>query len=134
MRNLARNKREIAWVNYKGKENYLDSNGKKTGEKKVSYYPLKKLKVHVSGAKGSASIEVFGTEINYDKSVLMTRSEFSKTGLDKKDHITENSVFFIDVKPAFDESGTPLYDYRVKKIGGTINEVVIALEKVSKNG
>ena len=129
MRNLARNKRPIAWVNYKGNEAYEDESHNLSGEKIVKYYPLKKGKHHVTGATGNSMVEVFGTDIKYDKVVLFTKDEFHKTGVDKKDHITENSVFFIDVKPAYDNNGIPMYDYVVKRIAETINEVVIAIAK-----
>ena len=126
MRNLARNKKEIAFCNYKGEEKYVNSQGNKTGEKIIAYYPVVKIKAHVSGAKGSSYIEIFGTELSYDKTVLLTQSEFKRCG------ITENTVFFIDVSPTYEDKAKkiPLYDYRVKRIAETINEVVIAVEKV----
>ena len=127
MKNLARNKREIAYLNYRGTENELDSQGYKTGDKRVSYTRAVKIKAHVSGAKGSSMIEVFGTNVSYDKTILLTKNEFDKSG------ITENSVFFIDTPIKYIDNCVPLYDYRVKRIAETINEVVIALEKVSAN-
>ena len=126
MRNLDRNKTDIAFCNYKGEEKYVNSQGLKTGEKIISYYPVVKIKAHVSGAKGSSYIEIFGTDVSYDKTVLLTKAEFTRFG------ITENTVFFIDTKPKFEdqEKKIPLYDYRVKRIAETINQVVVAVEKV----
>ena len=126
MRNLERNKEEISYLNYVRSEKVLNANGKKTGEKRVIYSKAKKMKAHVSGAKGSSSVEVFGTDISYDKTVLITRKEFASSG------ITENSVFFIDV-PVKYEDQVPLYDYEVKRIAKTPNEVLIAIKKVSAN-
>ena len=80
---------------------------------------------HISGARGSSQVEVFGTDINYDKTILLTKNEFKAT------KINENSVFFIENKVAY-EDNFPLYDYRVVRIAETINEVVIAIEKVRK--
>lgn len=128
MRNLYKNKREIAWLNYKGNEDVKDANGNLTGEKVIAYYPIKKAKAHVSGAKGSSMIEVFGTDIKYDKVILLTKKEFEMTGINPRDHITENTVFFIDVKPTY-KDGTPMYDYVVTRIADTINEVAIAIAK-----
>lgn len=125
MRNLFINKTSIKYLNYKGEEQYEDSQHQLTGETIITYYPPKTLKCHVSGAKGSSQVEMFGTEINYDKTLLLTKQEFDKTG------ITENSVFFID-KPVEYENNCPLYDYRIVRIAETINEVAIAIEKVSK--
>ena len=124
MRNLEINKSLISYQNYKGNEDYVDSEGHKTGEKIVAYYPKKDLKAHVSGAKGSSMVEVFGTDISYDKTISLTMADFIKSG------ITENSVFFIDVKPTY-KDGSPLYDYRVARIAKTINQVLIAIKKVS---
>ena len=126
MRNLEKNKEEISYLNYLRNEKLLDSNGRKTGEKKVIYTKAKKIKAHVSGAKGSSMVEVFGTDISYDKTVLITRKEFAGSG------ITENSVFFIETPVKYD-NGTPLYDYQVKRIAKTPNEVLIAVKKVSAN-
>lgn len=126
MRNLARNKSPLSFCNYKGEEAYVDEHGFKTGEKIIAYYPLVKIKAHVSGAKGSSYIEIFGTDVSYDKTILLTKAEFVRYG------ITENTVFFIDIYPKYEDQAKkkPLYDYRVKRIAETINEVVIAVEKV----
>lgn len=124
MRNLEINKQPFSYLNYKGIEKVQDSAGNYTGEKKVTYYPKKDMKANVSGSKGSSMVEVFGTDISYDKVIALTKNEFVKSG------ITENSVFFIDVRPSYVD-GTPLYDYRVSRIAKTINQVLIAIKKVS---
>lgn len=125
MRNLIKNKRPIYLVNYKGEENEVDSQGNLTGEKTIKYYPKKLIKVNISGARGSSQSEVFGTETNYDKSFVLSVESFKELG------ITENSVFFVDIKPKYD-GNNPLYDYRVERIADTLNEVVIAITKVRK--
>ena len=125
MRNLQINKSCIKYLNYKGETKAVDSQGNYTGETNITYYPLKMVMGHISGARGVSQVEVFGTEINYDKTILLTKQEFKKTGID------ENSVFFIDRQPKY-ENGNPLYDYRVERIAETINEVLIAITKVRK--
>lgn len=124
MRNLERNKQEFTYLNYVKVEDVEDENDFLTGEQKVIYTRAKKLKAHISGAKGSSMVEVFGTDIAYDKTILLTKSEFKTSGID------ENSVFFIDIKPVY-KNETPLYDYRVKRIAETINQVLIAIVKVN---
>lgn len=124
MKDLARNKRKIAYLNYRGKVDVVDSDGFKTGEKQIAYTRPVKIKAHVSGAKGNSMVEVFGTDISYDKTILLTKSEFTRSG------INENSVFFVDT-PITYLDGLPLYDYRVKRIADTPNQVLIAVEKVS---
>lgn len=126
MRNLKRNKSTITYLNYVKNDEVLDEEGFKTGEKKVVYTRPQKIKAHVSGAKGSSMVEVFGTDISYDKTVLIDKADFVKA------KINENSVFFIDTAVKYEDS-VPLYDYRVKRIAETINQVLIAVEKVSAN-
>lgn len=102
---------------------YIGEDGYYTGETYNLYATPKMFFSHISGAKGSSQSEIFGTDIKYDKTLVLTKLEFKKLG------ITENSVFFIEKKPKFDDK-TPLYDYRVERIAETLNEVVIAVTKV----
>ena len=125
MRDLIKNKRTIYYLNYVKTEDVVDDNGNLTGEKKVIYTPRKQLKTNISGARGNSQAEVFGTDVKYDKTFVLTASEFEKT------KITENSVFFVDINPTY-EGTNPLYDYRVEKIADTINDVVVAITKVRR--
>ena len=61
---------------YIGVEEVKDNNNHYTGKKIVIYTRTKKIMAHVSGAKGSSMVKVFGTDINYDKTILLTKSEF----------------------------------------------------------
>ena len=126
MRSCEKNKRSLVVLNYKGKEPYVGEDGYETGEEIITYHKAVSFKANISGAKGSSAVEVFGTDIEYDKVFTLSFLEF------KKLKITDNSVFFVDIKPTYEASGYPLYDYRVKRIADTLNEVVIALEKVRR--
>lgn len=123
MRSLKKNQSTYIACRYKKTEDVVDLQGYKTGEKVVRYYPPMTFKANISGAKGNVFVEVFGTDINYDKTISMSKSYFKQLKFD------DNTVFFIEKKPAFKDA-TPLYDYRVLKIAETINEVVIAIKKV----
>ena len=123
MRNQAINKSKMYVLNYRGVEDVLDENNNKTGEKVISYTRPIAFKSHQSSAKGSSQVEMFGLDISYDIVILLTKAECERL------KIKETSVFFVDKKPQYD-GNTPLYDYRVKKIAKTINEVAIALERV----
>lgn len=123
MRNQLINKRPIKYLNYVGETKVQDSDGYYTGETAITYTKPKVFMGHISGAKGKSQVEVFGTEVNYDKSILISKKCFKET------KINENSVFFIDKKVDYDDT-TPLYDYSVVRIAETINEVVIAIKKV----
>ena len=125
MRNLKINKRKIYLLNFKSIEDAEDSQHNLTGDKIVKYYPKQAFRTHISGARGSSQSEIFGTEILYDKTFVLTTDEFKELG------ITENSVFFVDIQPTY-KDGNPLYDYRVERIAETINEVVIAITKVRR--
>ena len=125
MRQLERNKSVIKALNFKKTEDIVDSQGYKTGEKKVIYSPVITFKAHISGAKGSSQVEVFGTDVSYDKTISMRKGLFQVL------NINENTVFFIDTKVKF-EGDTPLYNYRVYRIAETLNDVVIAIKKVNE--
>ena len=124
MRNLNINKRVLVALNYMGKTDVVDDDGNETGESKINYGAEIVFKAHISGARGSSQVEVFGVELNYDKTFVLTKQEY------KKLRFTENTIFFVDKKPEYDKNGDPLYDYRVERIAESVNEVVIALRKV----
>ena len=126
MRNLLLNKTKHYVLNYKGEEMVKDDDGNYTGEVAIAYTKPIMFMGHISGARGSSQVEMFGTDVAYDKTIIITTKEFNRL------KITENSVFFIDKKVSYDNDHIPLYDYRVMRIAETINEVAIALEKVSK--
>ena len=124
MRNLIKNKSKFVALNYEGKEDVVSSDGYKTGESKIVYSEPIAFYTHISGATGSSYIDSNGVLIEYDKSFVLTKFEMEQL------RFNENSVFFIEKQPEFDSDGQPLYDYRVKRIKDTLNEVVILLKKV----
>jgi len=123
MRNLNKNKSNFYALNYVGKEEILDEHGNRTGEYLISYSEPMCVNAHISGAKGSSNVEIFGTDISYDKTIIMDLAYFKELGLN------ENSTFFIDKELAYDNE-TPLYDYKVVRISKTLNEVAIAISQV----
>lgn len=127
MRNLAINKSTLYVLNYLGQKEILDSQGNKTGETVNSYSEPREFRASVSGARGYAQTEMFGTDITYDKTIVMSVSLFRDLC------ITENSVLFADKKPAYDSNNFPLYDYKVERIAETPNQIAIAIKKVKAN-
>lgn len=123
MRNLIKNTKSILALNYKGEEKLIDDDGNYTGEVEIKYFPARAIRVSVSGARGSSQSEIFGTDIQYDKTLCLSMADFKRYGFD------ENTVFFIDKKLEYNE-GMPLYNYRVERIAEVLNEVVIAVRKV----
>lgn len=128
MRSLEINKRPLYGLNYVSSTPVLDQDGYETGEHKITYSKAFRIYANISGAKGTADVETFGVNLDYDKVMVMSVKLFKKLGL------TDNSVFFIDKAPEYEANGYPKYDYRVKKIADTLNEVSIALERVRNNG
>lgn len=125
MRNLIINKTKIIVLNYKGEKDVVGDDGYYTGEKTIEYTKPITFMAHISGARGSSQVEIFGTDISYDKTIVLSKSEFDKL------KITENSVFFVEKAVSYDGE-MPNYNYRVSRIAQTINEVAIAIKKVAK--
>ena len=126
MRNLKINAKPMFVLNYLGQTEEVDSQGFKTGETVNSYSDPIFFEASISGARGSSQAEMFGTEINYDKTIVITNRLYKLLGID------ENSVFFIEHEPSYDGQN-PMYDYKVSKIAETLNEVAIAISKVRAN-
>lgn len=116
MRCLRRNKTEIHYLTFESEEPIIED-GFDTGEKELVYSDPIMLEANVSPATGTALVEQFGTSIQYDKAIILDKNELG--------NIDENTLFIIDndTKP----------DYKVKKIAVSLNNVLIALEKVDVN-
>jgi len=127
MRNLKINQKCYIGLNYLGETDVVDESVYKTGEKVVSYGNEISFSAHISGATGSVVLDNNGVIIEYDKSMVLTKKELEEYGF------KETSVFFIDTKPQYDKNNVPIYDYKVKRIKPTVNEVMILLEKVRNN-
>lgn len=121
MQNLARNERLFWYCLYAGKNPVVDEDGFETSEYLLSYDTPVKMLANISAATGSSQVETFGTLDNYDK-VISTA--------DMTCPIDENSVLFVDKDPEFTEDGTPIYDYVVRRVAKSLNNISIAIRKV----
>jgi len=126
MRDCKKNTSIVYVLNFKSKEKVVDGSGNYTGEETITYDDPQAFRGNVSGAKGNSQVDVFGTDIKYDKVIVITRDKFDKLKID------ENSVFFIDKEPTYDTviTTSPLYNYHVSRIAKTLNEVAIAVKEV----
>ena len=123
MKTMERNKSTFYYLLYDGKEPVRDDQGLETGEERVKYKAAVSMRANVSAASGSAQVEQFGNLVSYDK-VIVTE--------DLTCPMDENTVLFIDKAPEYDpKDGSPLYDYRVKRVATSINSISYAVEKVS---
>ena len=120
MRLMKRNLKPVWYCLYRGKGAVTDDNGYETGEDGVTYGEPVKLLCNVSPASGFAQTDVFGNLESYDK-VLITD--------DMSCPIDENTVLFIDKEPQM-KNGKPLYDYTVKRVAKSLNNISYAVSKV----
>lgn len=121
MKLLLRNLSTVYYCLYKGREPLRDESGCETGESRMVYCRPRRLRCSVSPAAGSAQAHLFGNLTAYDK-VLVTD--------DLHCPIDENTVLFVDKRPAFAEDGTPLGDYRVRRTARSLNFLSCAVSKV----
>ena len=120
MRCLKRNKTEFAYSNYLGKE-LIEVDGVKTGEYKLNYSDPITIKGYISRATGNNATDLFGIDVNYDKSITIDNPSLN---------ISEDSVLWVDERDT-----TKPYDYVVKRISKSLNYLTIAIKKVEvKNG
>ena len=122
MKTMERNKVPFWYLLYDRKDPIVDEYGNESGEQRIYYKSAVQMESNVSAATGSAQVEQFGNFISYDK-VIVTD--------DLTCPIDENTVLFLDKEPEYDEDGTPLYDYIVKRVAKSLNSISIAVSKVS---
>lgn len=122
MRILARNRQKFYYYLYKDRVPLYDENGNRTGEYTLTYHPAVECKGNISAGSGDAQVELFGTDIQYSKVIVLD---------DVKCPIDETTLLCVDIEPqSYDESGVPVYDYYVTAVAKSLNSVAIAINKV----
>ena len=121
MKLLKRNLSTIHYCLYERSEPILDNDGNETGEDKITYSEPVEFECSVSAATGYSATEMFGNLENYDKTLITD---------DMQCPIDEHSVLFVDKEPEFDTDGRPLYDYIVRRVAKSINNISFAIRKV----
>lgn len=135
MRCLNRNKVKIHFAQYVGREDILNEAGRKTGQHRILHTNPIETYANVSAAKGETQTRQFGESESYDKVVVMDNVACL---------IDEYSILWVDTEPKLDKNGalavdengeiiTP-HDYVVKKVAKSLNNVSIAVSKVSVGG
>lgn len=126
MKCLERNKSSLIICFYQGKCDLADSEGFETGEVETVYSAPLEVKACVSTAHGNAQIQMFGLQLEYDKTITFD---------DPNLPIDETTQFFIDKKPDYDFESHTLKnrDYVVKGISKSLNVTVVAVQKVDDN-
>ena len=119
MKALERNKQKIYYANYTGRSVITDENGLETGEYEITYSKPVETKVNVSASRGEASLDLFGTDLNYTNTIVT----------DKDLGIDENSILWVG-KEAYQGSVITPHNYIVASIAKSLNSVVYAIRKV----
>lgn len=122
MKSLVRNKRVFYYCPFIRKEPVLDDNNYETGDYRVVYGSPVKSTGNISEARGQAQEEQFGTQLNYDKVIVIDNPDFT---------MNEHSVLFVDSAPSYDSQGNPKYDYVVSQVARSLNSSSYAISKVN---
>lgn len=131
MKTLLRNKQTFYYALYVSKTALTDEYGNYTSEYEITYTDPVKASANISAAQGDAEVRQFGSDVSYDKTIVM--------GSDAPD-MDEHSVLWVDTAPSLAEDGslelddegsavTP-YDYIVTKVAKSLNSVSFAISKV----
>lgn len=120
MRTLERNKQTFYYSTYLGKEP-VSEDGYLTGETRKKYSEPIKLKGNISPASGSAQVEQFGSNLNYDKVIVL--DNYSNCTID------ENTVLCVEKEPTYIDDEL-VYDYVVTEVAKSLNSISIAISKV----
>lgn len=124
MRSCNRNRVTVYVLNFTGMVDNIGSSGYKNGQKRASYSSPICFKANVGGTTGNEYAGIFGINLEYDRVMYITKSQIQEL------KIKEDSVLFIDKKPVYDANDSPLYNYKIKRICPTLNEVLIAIKQV----
>lgn len=116
MRTLHRNKTAFYYATFSKRTPRLDEYGNDSGESDIEYSEPVKAAGNISAAQGQADTLVFGTDIAYDKVIVMEECPFD-----------ENAVLWVDRSP---DNDAP-HDYIVKKIAKSLNSCSIAVSRVN---
>lgn len=123
MKCLARNLKTFYYCPYVGEEDVAvvdEGDTIYTGDKRIVYGKPVQAWGNISEARGQSQEAQFGNDVDYDKVIVICRSDFP---------MDENAVLFVDKMPSFDASGNPLYDYTIKKVARSLNSVSYAISK-----
>lgn len=131
MRQLQRERRDVWFARYEGKEPIVDNDGFLTGEYRLSYGKPFKLRPTASPRRGNTWGDGFGIGVDCDRTIVLNEVG---TGID------ESCVCWVDKAPLLDEDGlievddtgdmAVPNDYRVVMVAESYNFTSIAIKKV----
>ena len=128
MRSMVRNQTKFYYALYIDSVESVDEYGNRTGEYEVIHgNPIQALG-NVSSARGEMQNRQFGESESYDKVIVLDNPNTP---------INEYSILWVDTLPHLNADGTTdtPYDYVIKKVARSLNNVSIAISKVAvRNG
>lgn len=116
MQNLARNTFTVWFQVYTGQVEIVDENGYKTGSFTPTYGPLQSAQLMVSPNKGDATLEIFGSLLDYDRTMVTA---------DTTCPIDEQTILWLDGAP----TDGP-YTHYVKQRAPWKNSLAFAVKQV----
>lgn len=127
MRILSRNKQDIWYCNPTGSEYVVDSNGLKTGEKRITYGTPKKARMSMSissgannlGSQGMANLEVYGIETGYTHRAVTE---------DLTCDMGEESIVWYRREPGSDWDDVP-HNFKVVRKAESLNHLIFYLKE-----
>lgn len=114
MQSLDENKQTIYYALDEGVADVIIGN-LKTGQKAIQYSEPVLMKANVSASRGTADIEMFGTDTDYSRTIVTT---------DMNCPIAETSKLWIGV-PTYSKA-----NYRVVAIAKSLNSITYAVKEV----
>lgn len=117
MRDLRRNQIKVYYSNYEKSTELIDEYGNSTGQYEITYSEPEMIMISASASKGSADNQHFGNLLDYDRVLITSNINCN---------IDENTVLWIDNL----DTEKP-HDYIVKKVARSINQIQIAVKKVT---
>ena len=121
MQALAQNKQPLWYALYVSMTDQLDSSNNKTGEKVKTYTDPVKVWMNVSAARGTAEVDQFGINDNYERTICTDDVECP---------IAEDSLLWIGIEPTEGQVQNP-HNYKVVRVARSLNSVTYAIRKVS---
>lgn len=121
MRTAQRNGQKIYYATYDKKTPILDEYGNQTGEYAVTYNTPTAFYLSVSAARGTADIEQFGINLNYNKTMVTH---------DMTCPIDEATKLWIGKEAVVNTVPQP-HNYVVASVARSINSITYAIREVT---
>lgn len=116
---LEQNKQTFYYALYKDVEDAVDASGYKTGGKVKSYYDPVAMDANISAARGDSSVEQFGVNENYNRTIVTDEMDCP---------ITTTTKLWIGIPV------TEPYNYRVVRVARSLNSITYAISEVTVSG